>query len=370
MHKGFDSAVPQDRANNFYTRYVHPVPPTERHVTLDVLRGMALFGVLLVNTLTLFRVSLFAHILHTDLPADPIGRGIDSLVTVFIEFKAFTLFSFLFGIGAAIQREHGKPDLFLVRRFLVLLCAGLLHLLLLWNGDILTLYAVCGLLLIPFLRLRAPWIAAAGVLLIALSTTNLPVPFPSLAAMQEQAARAAAVYPRGGFYEILVFRWHETAGFIVPLLLLTLPRTWGVMLLGVAAWRSSLLDWRRSRWVAVLLLSVPLAVAGIVLHSEIISLLALSAVYAGAAFLWRPQWRLPAAGGRMALTNYLMQSLILTSVFYGYGLGQFGRLGIVPVTAGVVVLYLAQLAFSRWWLSRFRFGPFEWLWRRLSYGIW
>ena len=142
---------------------MQPLPQADRYLPLDILRGLALFGVLLVNLLTLFRVSLFAHITGSDAPGDDAGRIISTLVSLLLEFKAFTLFSFLFGIGVAVQVERvssrASAANFLLRRFLVLLVIGLTHLLLIWNGDILTLYAVCGLLVIPVLRLPTPWIA-------------------------------------------------------------------------------------------------------------------------------------------------------------------------------------------------------------------
>jgi uncharacterized protein len=72
----------------------------------------------------------------------------------------------------------------------------------------------------------------------------------------------------------------------------------------------------------------------------------------------------------MALTNYLSQSVIFSSVFYGWGLGQFGQIGVMPALAGGTLFYILQLLGSRWWLQRFHFGPVEWLWRSLTYGHW
>ena len=138
-----------------------PVQASERFAVLDLIRGFALFGVLIVNLLDFFRISLFAHIL------EPERGAIDLFVSRFIEFKAFGLFSLTFGIGAAIQAERGlsrgvNPEIFLVRRFAVLLVFGLIHMVFVSNVDILTLYGVCGLLLIPLLRLPAPALAAVG----------------------------------------------------------------------------------------------------------------------------------------------------------------------------------------------------------------
>ena len=154
-----------------------PVGETERYRSIDILRGLSLFGVLLVNLLDFFRVSLFEHILnfHTD-PAWT-NRLVDVMVATLLEFKAFDLFSFTFGVGVAIQTERAMlrgihVSSFLTRRFLVLLVFGMCHLILISNVDILTLYAVCGLMLIPVRRLPASALAVLGV--IALSNVFLP----------------------------------------------------------------------------------------------------------------------------------------------------------------------------------------------------
>ncbi len=350
-----------------------PLPQSDRYLPIDILRGIALFGVLIVNLLTVFRVSLFAHIVGTDVASDPAAQVINSVISTLIEFKAFALFSFLFGVGVAIQAERvtkrGSAVAFFFRRFLVLLIIGLLHVVLIWNGDILTLYSVCGFLLIPFLRLPATVIALTGVVLIVLSQFGLlPVHLPSGEAIQLQAVEAARVYPTAGFAGLVAFRWSETRHFMLPLLLLTLPRTLGVVMLGVAAWRSEFLTTRRKLWLPVFFVCIAGAAATTVLHIDVLQILSLALAYTMAVLLWLPRAPLLAAGGQMALTNYLTQSLVFAFVFYGYGLGQFGRLGTVPVAVGGTAFYIGQLIFSRWWLRVFQFGPVEWLWRSLTYG--
>lgn len=290
-----------------------------------------------------------------------------------MEFKAFTLFSFLFGVGIALQAQRmegrGSVPQFLLRRFFALLIFGLIHLYLIWNGDILTLYALCGFLLIPLLRLPPVWMVVGAALLIGWSAFgSLPIPFPGGSALRAQAAEAVRVYGRGGFTQILAFRIDETNRFIAPLLGLTLPRTLGVMMLGVAAWRSGLLRAGRRWWPWILAASMVAAIAGIYLHDDVSEPFGLAFAYAAAVLLWIRHAPLLAAAGRMALTNYLTESIVFSIVFYGYGFGMFGRTGVVPVFVWGTVFYIAQLFFSRWWLARFRFGPFEWAWRSLTYG--
>lgn len=337
---------------------VQPVARADRYASLDILRGAALYGVLLVNLMTLFRVSLFDHIL---------GRAGAFWPLHLLEFKAFALFSFLFGAGAALQSPHGA--LFLVRRFSVLLVIGLVHLILVWNGDILALYAICGFALIPLLRLPDLVLAATAAALIVIPHyVALPVPFPGAEAMQSQAAAATRVYAAGGFLEILEFRWEETRGFIIPLLLLALPKTLGTMLLGAAAWRSGLLIANRRPWMYGLVVPGAIGVAGTALGSSLTGPVPLALAYASAILLWLPRAPLLAAGGQMALTNYLTQSLVFSLVFYGYGLGWFGRTEAWTTAAAGTTFYILQLLFSRWWLERHPYGPAEWLWRSAAYG--
>jgi uncharacterized membrane protein YeiB len=164
------------------------------------LRGLALFGVLLVNLETLFRVSLFEQILHFHTDPGKWNHVVDVLIAGLLEFKAVSLFSLMFGIGSAIQAERAAArgvnvTRFLVRRYLVLLALGLFHLLLIWNGDILVLYAVCGLLIVPFLRLPASMLAALGAAVIVLPyVVDLPIRFPTDEAMQAQAVAATRLW--------------------------------------------------------------------------------------------------------------------------------------------------------------------------------
>ncbi|MEO6724682.1 MAG: DUF418 domain-containing protein, partial [Blastocatellia bacterium] len=224
---------------------LQPVAAAERYVALDALRGAALLGVLLINLDSGFRGSLLAHILNFHTHPGWANRATDILLAWVFEFKAFTLFSFLFGVGVGVQAERAaargrKAASFLARRFAVLLAIGLVHILLIWNGDILTLYAVCGLLLIPLVRLPARWLAALGLAVVALSP-YLPFfgsLFPTEAAMRAQAALATRVYAMGSFTEIMALRFNEAVHFIAPLLIGSLPRTFGLMMLGIAAWRA------------------------------------------------------------------------------------------------------------------------------------
>lgn len=382
-----------------------PVNAEQRHTALDALRGVALLGVLLINLDSDFRGSLFARMLNFHSHPGEINRGTDWLLAWVFEFKAFTLFSFLFGVGVGVQAERAASHWvgvygFFIRRFAALLVIGLCHMLLIWNGDILTLYAVCGLLLIPFVKLSGRWLAIMGLAVVLLSP-YLPFfgdLFPIRAAIQSQAEIATRVYATGSFTEIMALRWHEAWQFIVPLLIGSLPRTFGLMLLGVSAWRGQLLQRPTENHK---LLKIILAVAGslgapattfLVWSKETgqppptaldwlypYSAVLLAFAYGAGLLLCfssertvqsQGLTRLFAAAGRMALSNYLAQSVIFSLTFYSFGLGLFGKLGSATAALFGLTVFVAQLVASEWWLERFRFGPAEWLWRSLTYGRW
>src|SRR5881394_2351361 len=131
------------------------VPPEERIASFDILRGVALFGVMAVNLETEFRVSIFQQFLPAGRPLLMSDRIVEDFVSFVLELKAFALFSLLFGVGLAIQSDRlsgtGRAPYWLARRLGVLLLLGLIHLLFIWNGDILTEYALAGFLVLPFL---------------------------------------------------------------------------------------------------------------------------------------------------------------------------------------------------------------------------
>jgi uncharacterized protein len=382
-----------------------PVTPAERHVALDVLRGAALLGVLLVNLHSGFRVSLFQHILSFHTHAGWANHATDILLAWLVEFKAFTLFSFLFGVGVGAQAERAASHelsavRFLARRFAILLLIGLCHMLLVWNGDILTLYGVCGLLLIPFVAMSAKRLAFLGLTVIALSPF-LPFfnsVFPSETAMRAHAAIATRVYASGSLGEIQALRFSEAGHFIAPLLISSLPRTFGLMLVGIAVSHSGVLRQLAEQrkllrrilivggslgaltttlqvWSKETSKSPPDAFGWLYPYSTVL----LAFAYTAGLLLWLSCWpprnarrltALFAAAGRMALSNYLVQSVIFSLLFYGFGFGLFGRLGSATAALLGLAIFAAQLVASAWWLGHFHFGPAEWLWRSLTYGRW
>ena len=378
-----------------------PVNPSERIDAIDVLRGIALFGVLAINVVNEFRVSIFEEFLPVADTTGTLDRAVQTFLTMAIELKAMALFSLLFGIGMAIQFERLTPNprrgMLLMRRLAILLVIGVAHLFLIWNGDILTEYSLAGFIALPFLW-GPRWLLAAGAsvfLALYLVMPLLPpvVPWPTTAWITNHVAEARQVYGTGGFLEILTFRIGETAS-ILPLHVFILPRTIALFLFGMFVWRTDVV--RRPPTHGRLLVTV--AIVGVLVGAaltiaseepallglplpgrmgaslERLATLLLATGYAAAIIGFvstRPGKRLLAWAaplGRMAFTNYLAQSVVFGWIFYGYGLGLFGRVGVVTALAIGVCVYVAQVMISAQWLRYYRFGPIEWLWRSLMYG--
>jgi uncharacterized protein len=378
-----------------------PVASSNRIEGIDVLRGLALFGVITIHVVFEFRVSIFEQFLP------PTGTAVDrvlkDVLTAALELKAFAVFSLLFGVGLAIQFDrlinNPRRVVLLVRRLVVLLMIGAVHLFLIWNGDILVEYAIAGLLVLPLL-FGPRWLvllAATASLLFFLAMPLLPpvVQFPSQLWLREHIAEVARVVGHGGFLDIIAFQVREIPA-IFPLHVLIFPRTVGLFLFGVLAWRSGIL--RRASDHRHLLFG--LAIGGVMFGAaltaaaegrvlfgwpslgrarEVIerasglllafgyaaTVIALVSVAAGQRML---AWAAPV--GRMAFTNYLCQSFILGWMFFGYGLGLFDRVSVATALAIGAVLCAVQVGVSTWWLGRYRYGPVEWLWRSLMYGTW
>jgi uncharacterized protein len=377
-----------------------PIIPSDRIAAIDIVRGIALFGVMAINVVTIFRASIFERFLPAPADGSWLDSAIYSILMVGIDLKAFALFSFLFGVGLAIQYDHlsasPRRAVLLVRRLAFLLLVGAVHLVFIWNGDILFEYAIAAFVALPFLfgPSRLPAIVGTGLLLVFILSSFLPpiASMPSRYWMTQDVADAARIYGSGGFAAVQGFRVQELPGFL-PLHLFMFPRTVALMLIGAAAWRADLFraGSRANRCLP------PLAAIGIVvglalavthenewlrlgwrteLVVERLGTVLLAFGYA-ALILWATQqargrrllaWAAPI--GRMAFTNYLMQSVIFGFIFYGYGFGLFGKLEVAAALAIGIAVYVLQVAFSAYWLQRYLYGPVEWLWRAAMYGAW
>jgi len=375
-----------------------PVRGGDRLTHVDALRGIALFGILVVNLLA-FSGPSFLH-------ADPLtwwsgtDRWLEWSVLVLAEGAFYTVFSILFGWGFGRWFRDRGDDAAprFARRLGWLLAIGLVHLFGIWAGDILTQYALIGFVLLPFASLGARALASwgagawAGGVLLFLGATAAGDPASS------NPEPWVELYRNGGFGEILRARLEQGADVIASAVAY-LPSVLGLFLIGAALAKSRAFeragasqDARRAwRWGVAIALPVGLALKAayavrllgeadtfrLVLSTSLGGPV-LGFAYLGLATLAftapdRPGWavgleRALAAAGRMALTVYLSQSIVMTLLFYGYGLGLYGRVGPSVGLPIALSLFVLQVLAARWWLQRFRFGPAEWAWRSLTYG--
>jgi len=373
------------------------VAPIDRISPIDTLRGMALFGVLIVNLMKEFRVSIFAQFVPSG-PESPATRFLDSFVSYAFEMKAFALFSLLFGIGLGIQFDRlatrERPLYWLLRRLVVLLGFGLIHLLFIWNGDILTEYALAGMLVLPLLREDKETLAICSLGLfgfyVFMPAWHLPVYWPDSATFTHLVESANRIYAQGTLAQVIAHN-HAELKAILSLHVFVFPRTLALFLLGVCIWRTGLLQNLQRHRHGLLIFGLVATVFGISLTLaaamnvfpntpmigaymsnlaptvQALGYAALIAVAVQLLYLGR-FLKLFAPLGRMAFTNYIVQSLIFSWIFFGYGLGQFGRMNVTTAFLLGVSVYVAQMIASAWWLRWFRFGPLEWLWRSLMYG--
>jgi uncharacterized protein len=375
-----------------------PTGPGERLPAIDILRGAALLGILLVNMLA-FSGPWIDEVTPLSYWSSPADRWAEWGVLVLAEGASYSAFSLLFGLGFALQLRRGerRDEAALPRyrrRLLWLLAIGLVHLLLIWFGDILTHYALIGLLLLPFARTPVVTLLRWSAALLALASLLYLAAGGAVTSdrLSGDAAELVRLYRDGGFGDILAQRLDDgiTALIATPLLV---PGLLWLFLLGFAAGRARLFsDLAGSapllRRVRALALSVALVCKGLygwlllarpdnpfgLLLSTGLGGPALGLVYLSSLALllsdpaWLARLRPLAALGRMALSNYLAHSLVFTLLFYGYGAGLYGRLGPATTLGFALGMIALQLTLSREWLARFRFGPVEWLWRSLTYG--
>jgi uncharacterized protein len=393
-----------------------PVPQAERILSLDAIRGVAVLGILVMNIQS-FALPSSAYLNPTALgPLAGAGWWVWLLSHLFADRKFISIFSMLFGAGVLLFTERAEargaaPGPLHYRRMAWLLVFGLAHAYLLWYGDILVTYALCGMLAFLFRKRPARALFITGLVALAFGSAIYLFfgwsmrfwPPASVANLLEtwrpapdRLAWETELY-RGGWLGQMAHRAPLAFFLQVPFLLMyELWRAGGLMLVGMALYKWGVLAGERPPGFYRRLLAGGL-VAGLGLAAY--------GVYRNVAAGWDvrysfflgPQWNYwagvlialayiaavvlacrawPASGlvrrlaavGRMAFTNYLVHTLICTTLFYGHGLGLYGRVDRLGQIAIVMAIWLLQLWYSPVWLARFRFGPFEWLWRSLTYG--
>ncbi len=392
-----------------------PVAQNERIDSLDVLRGFALLGILVMNIMS-FAMPFSAYF-------NPTAWGDMSGANYWVWFfshllfdqKFMTIFSMLFGAGIIVfttrAAERGRsPAALHYRRTFWLLLIGAVHAYLLWYGDILVLYAMCALIIYPARKLPPGWALAIGIFLLTIGSafslmaglTMQYWPPEAIAEMSDfwkpgtekiQAEIAAYTGPWSGQ---LAHRVEMSLGFHTGYFLKWgFWRAGGLMLVGMALFKLGIFSAARAAKAYVtmavvgLLVGLPLIYTGIRMNEaaqfdlrysfflgaqfNYWGSLLMGTAYIGILMLFCQRvgggWLKQSlrAVGQMAFTNYLMHTLICITIFYGPGLGMFAQVNRVGQIGIVLGVWALQLVYSPIWLRHYRFGPFEWLWRSLTY---
>ena len=395
---------------------------TKRIISIDILRGFALLGILLMNIMS-FAMPDIAYNNPTAFGGEGINRIVYSFTHIIADQKFMALFSMLFGAsvillinkltekGQNVGRIHYTRNIWL-------LVIGLIHATFIWSGDVLTVYALCSFLLYFFRNAQPKWQFTLGLIIFALpSLVNVGIHFiyPELDAGSQWSikyywnARQDYLiddieFYQGDYWSQVLYRWDGEFGAEGTMgdLLLGISyyfdyfaRALAMMLIGMALFTWGILTGQRDAPFYRRMLRIgfgvgyPIALFGLLLNEgnswsvpysvfigripNNIATPLIAAGYIALIMLWSRTevWRglqdRLASIGRTALTNYILQSLIATTLFYGFGFGLYGQLNRLAQFLIVLAIWLVQLILSPIWMHHFRFGPLEWIWRVLTY---
>lgn len=399
------------------SQLITPLQAKQRIDFIDILRGFALFGVLIINIYT-----------FSQPPSGHIGSSYNDLhgfqeifawfINIFITGKFYTIFSFLFGLGFAIQIERlrSKTDKYIsiyVRRLFILIAIGFIHAIFLYTGDILKLYALNGFLLLLF-RNSSPkkifiWAASLSFVMILIfsaatisdmnqsaesDSTEIETKSDDRLTHKEKEAIWSKTYESGSFYEITKTRIEilydvEMISFYIISPFVILP----LFLMGAYFGKKKIFQnlkankklFRKMQLWGLLfgiLLSAALVAESILYDNESGTLksfisqlnnIAMASFLVGSAVLLFLNNKLSALYkplkclGQSALSNYLLQSLVFGLLMFNYGFGFAGKFNVSEIFCIAVALFILQAYLSVLWMNKFRFGPAEWLWRSLTY---
>ena len=382
-----------------------PLQPSERLAVVDSLRGFALLGILIVN-LNGFVVFTLPEPLIAELTSTYPDKATDAFISILLDNKFITLFAMLFGFGFGllIDRVAARGvnvNVFFLKRMFILFCLGLLNLAV-WWGDILTLYASTGIFLLLFRRLSTKRILLFSLLFIFIIPSairylqyRLLPPFDNryledyVLAIQHGGITDMVWANLRIMNYIFLDRWVQWRDMAEVL---------GKFLLGYYILRMGWLQnlaaflpvFRRAlKWLmplAIVVLAYEswlfyekpvvedhlLNTGSFLLHKAGVLVLSLSyaclLITLYAAGKGRQFFLLFRSVGMLSLTNYLTHTVCYVFIFYGMGLGLLGKLHLQWVPPIAFFIYILQVLFSRWWMSRYTYGPVEWVWRQLSYG--
>jgi uncharacterized protein len=361
-----------------------PVQKAERIDVLDILRGYALYAILIGNIQTV-RVPWFTpgFVLENLAPIDQIAHR---LIYTTLGTELYLVFSFLFGLGFAVQISRAQTKgvqgiALFVRRMVVLFIIGSIHFILIWDGDILRVYAIFGivLLLLNILPDRALLIGALVVLLISPFATrwmenNLDFGGGS---SEDVLTEIRAVYGSGTYGEVVNYRVNNYFPDLLESITFDGLNVLAMFMLGMYAGRRKIFEdisKYRMLFVVGMVGGLIAAIVGdwtgiSILHRPGMAALHICTVTLLAQYpWWSKKLSVLIPFGRLSLTNYIVQNIIATTIFYGYGFGYMEKMGTAAVLVISLIIAAVQIVYSYLWQQRFNFGPLEWVWRSLTYG--
>lgn len=378
---------------------VSPVLQSERAVIVDIIRGFALAGVLIANFTSYIEQNLPSYVL--DSISSPLDKTLININTVFFEWKFMTTFSILFGYGfglilTSLEKKNINPTPFFIRRMVWLFVIGVIHTLF-WWADVLHLYAVSGVLLLLFRKATGRTLLSCSILFMFVVPPFIRFLFqnPPSYLTDDNLRLLYEEYRYGNIIDVfwanmnLYYKAFIVGGADLRDIAETLGRfLFGYFLLRVKLFEG--VETKQRTFRKVLLITAPVIIAYFIIRwlslQEVIStkgilwqffmkagILSTSCFYASILVLLfisfgkNKFFSALQALGKMTLTNYLLISAFLILLLYGIGFGKLGTLSMHVIWAYAFAWLLIEIAFSIYWLHKFRYGPAEWIWRQLTY---
>lgn len=380
-----------------------PTTLENRIEALDLLRGFALLGILIANMLLFHTPYFYIEPYHYFTESGDFEAF--KWVTIFVQGSFYPIFAFLFGYGLNMQYEKAierkQPFAKMMsKRLLILLLFGLIHALFIWSGDVLFSYATLGFLLIFFVRIPAKWLAISGIVLYTIPGILLYLLMKLVAGLggdtftedmtnSPQIEKALTVFANGSFGEIFSFRAVEWLIYGLSSTFLGLFIVLPIIMFGAAMSKFKVIERARELKgkliiVAILATAIGLWIklipfikqptydyvqlqttfGGVLLATGYVAVFLLLMTSTKIRSFFSPLGKL----GRMSLTTYIMQSVIATLIFYGFGFGLYGKVSIWTGTMMAFGIFVLQIVFAEIWLRKFKMGPLEKLWRIGTYG--
>lgn len=386
-----------------------PTKPIERNVQIDILRGFALFGVLIVNVFG-YNSSFFDFNGFYNTFTDDLNSSVFSFVVNYGADKFIGLFSFLFGISFSIlYTKYGFDEKrfskFYTRRMLVLMAFGIIHIVFFWAGDILFAYSLLGILLLSLRKVSSKILLPAGIIIYFLPILYiaLTVIFPFLpdalsSTSSIKLPEVINIYSNGEFSDVFFLRLKEYYAFRNINAFYYAPKILSLFILGYYFQKKDFITKVNSNKLKYFITAIGALIIGVLLvtyTTDIVDSIANSATNQYYTAIYMAVFEITNIFlitsyillililsqtntiksvlsplqyiGRMSLTNYITFSVVFTSLMYSYGFGMFASFEPRQLIIIAVIFFIIQVILCKIWLQYFRYGPLEWIWRKYTY---